>query len=122
MISPTRPLMTPSGLMAMNVCSVDMVGICGSLLGELKRFVNCNASVVVMKVKRSVVMTRKSLGMDFEKNVFECTCTISIVTTDKQARALNEHIISSTSQEIARGSYIHTGMDVRESQRDAFVR
>jgi hypothetical protein len=32
----------------------------------LKRFVNCNASVVVMKVKRSVVMTRKSLGMDFK--------------------------------------------------------
>jgi hypothetical protein len=66
----------------------------------LKRFVNCNASVVVMKVKRSVVMTRKSLGMDL-KSLFNARVRISIVTTTLTSSGpeWTYHIL--TSQEIA---------------------
>lgn len=61
MISPTNPLMTPSGLTAMKVCSEDIVSICF----ELKSLVIWNASVKVMKVKKNVVKTRNRLGIHF---------------------------------------------------------
>lgn len=54
--------MTPSGLIAIKVCSDDIIGACG-LLFELKSLVIWNASVKVMKEKMNVVKTRKRLDM-----------------------------------------------------------
>ena len=39
MISPTNPLMTPSGLTAMKVCSVDIFRVSGIVCCELKSLV-----------------------------------------------------------------------------------
>src|SRR5271154_4335777 len=39
MISPTNPLMTPSGLMAIKVCSVDIFRVSGIVCCELKSLV-----------------------------------------------------------------------------------
>ena len=55
MISPTNPLMTPSGLTAMKVCSVDIFRVSGIVCCELKSLVIWKASVKVMKVKMKVV-------------------------------------------------------------------
>jgi hypothetical protein len=89
--------MTPSGLIAIKVCSVDILFVSGSRLGELKKFVTWKASAVVITVRRKVVMTRKSLGMRL-KIFVQCTCTIAIVTTGREeARALNRYITSSFS-------------------------
>ena len=55
MISPTNPLMTPSGLTAIKVCSVDIFRVSGIVCCELKSLVIWKASVKVIKLKMKVV-------------------------------------------------------------------
>lgn len=61
-ISPTKPLITPSGLTAIKVCSLDIL-TSSSFGGDWKSFVIWNAWAVVMRVSTTVVMMRKSFGM-----------------------------------------------------------
>ena len=66
MISPTRPLMTPSGLIAMKVCSADILGVSTICSCELKSFESWNPWAVVMRV-RSTVTIRKAFDMHVAK-------------------------------------------------------
>src|ERR1700736_5262886 len=66
MISPTRPLMTPSGLIAMKVCSADILGVSTICSCELKSFESWNPWAVVLRL-RSTVTIRKAFDMHVAK-------------------------------------------------------
>ena len=70
MISPTNPLMTPSGLMAIKVCSVDIFRVSGIVCCELKSLVIWKASVKVIKLKMKVVKKIKRVVIHRSKKKF----------------------------------------------------
>jgi hypothetical protein len=73
MISPTRPLITPSGLTAMKVCSI--------ILGFVRIWVNWKASEVVRRVRTIVVKRRKCFGMQVFWGVFRDARGVVLIPT-----------------------------------------
>ena len=77
MISPTRPRITPSGLTAMNVCSV---AISDFPRCDVKSFVIWKASVRVMKEKMKVV-NKRTRGWDIHSGHKFSTCQEIVIST-----------------------------------------
>jgi len=94
MISPTNPLMTPSGLTAIKVCSLDIFRVSGIVCCELKSLVIWKASVKVIKVKMKVVKKIKRVVIHrttFTSKISAILTWTILKSTEPNARTSNRY-------------------------------